>query len=335
MSRVETEQAELIRALGVLLDEPVAEHAPVAEALGLPGAPEPGAYARLFVLNLYPYASVHLGPEGMMGGEARDRVAGFWRAVGATPPAEPDHLGALLGLWAALEENPASPGERGADPSLAEVALRRRAVDALLWEHILPWVPAWAARAVDLGDPYYGRWAEILFELLADRAPGVMDRVTSGGDVNREGGEASLPVHLRAAPGLPDPRSPVRGAGDRFLDALLAPVRSGMILTRMDLLRAGRELGLGVRVGERKYTLRALLGQDPGSTLRWITGESERWSDRHGSRRMEAFGPIARFWQDRARQGAALLSELASSEAASEWAEPEAATAGKGQPHDA
>jgi TorA maturation chaperone TorD len=316
------DHAELIRALGVLLDEPAGEHGAVARAVGLPAAPESGAFARLFVLNLYPYASVQVGDEGMMGGEARDRVAGFWRAVGLTPPPEPDHLGALLGLWAALEEGAGSGNE-------AERVMQRQAVDALLWEHLLPWAPAYLARARELGDPYYAGWAGILLELLEERAGPVTERMASG-----EAKSASLPLHLRAAPGLPDPRTPVRGAGERFMDALLAPVRSGMILTRLDLLRAGRQLGLGVRVGERKYTLRALFGQDPQATLGWLSEEAEAWARRHGNQEA-AFGPIARYWRDRAQQTAALLSELASSEAASEWAEPSTASATKGEGRDA
>jgi sulfite exporter TauE/SafE len=38
----------------------------------------------------------------MLGGAARERVAGFWRAVGLVPPPEPDHLAALLGLAAGV-----------------------------------------------------------------------------------------------------------------------------------------------------------------------------------------------------------------------------------------
>lgn len=316
------DQGELIRALGVLLDEPATEHRAVARALGLPDAPESGTHARLFMLNLYPYASVQVGAEGMMGGEARDRVAGFWRALGLTPPTEPDHLGALLGLWAALEEGAGAGAE-------AEQLMQRQAVDALLWEHLLPWAPAYLARARELGDRYYGGWAAILLTLLEERAGGVIERMAS-----EEDKPDSLPLPLRSAPGLPDPRTPVGGAGERFMDALLAPVRSGMILTRLDLLRAGRQLGLGVRVGERKYTLRALFGQDPGATLGWLSEETETWVHRHGTQ-MAAFGPIARFWRDRAQQAAALLNELASSEAASEWAEPATASATKGEGRDA
>ena len=70
----------------------------------LEGAIDSSAYMDLFGFQLYPYASVYLGSEGMLGGEARDRIAGFWRAIGEPPPSEPDHLAVLLALYARLCE---------------------------------------------------------------------------------------------------------------------------------------------------------------------------------------------------------------------------------------
>src|SRR6266545_2894193 len=93
--------ADLFRALGALCEAPQPEHAAVARALGL-APPRAVDFAGVFMLQVYPYASVHLGDEGMLGGEAGDRVAGFWRALRLVPPAEPDHLASLLGLYAAL-----------------------------------------------------------------------------------------------------------------------------------------------------------------------------------------------------------------------------------------
>ena len=71
-----------------------------------------------------------------MGGEARDRVAGFWRALGETPPAEPDHLSVLLSLYAQLSEL-----ESAATGSQVQAWQRARA--ALLWEHLLSWQGPW------------------------------------------------------------------------------------------------------------------------------------------------------------------------------------------------
>jgi TorA maturation chaperone TorD len=286
------QRVDLVRTLATLVEEPRDEHRPLAELLELPAAPEPGEYTDLFLMNLYPYASVHLGAEGMLGGEARDRVAGFWRALGITPPAEPDHLGALLGLLAAIMER--EVGET--DP--ARSTLLARAREALVWEHLLPWVPAFTARVRELGGEYYARWAGLLEDVLRDEAP----PATSQPD--------SLPVHLAEAPDLPDPRTAADAAGESFLLALLAPVRSGMILTRRDLSRAGRHLGLGVRKGERLFILKSFLAQDATATLEWLANEATDWTRRH--RAIPGWdGSIESFWEGRAEAAVRLLGELA------------------------
>src|SRR5262249_55202817 len=61
------------------------------------------------------------------------------------------------------------------------------------------------------------------------------------------------------------------GAG-AFVSGLLAPVRSGIVLTRADLARAARDLGLGLRMGERRFILETLLAQDAGPMLVWLAG---------------------------------------------------------------
>ena len=93
---------ELLRALGAIADSP-ADARTAATALGL-GAASDAEHTNVFVLNCPPLASVYLGPDGALGGEGTDRTAGFWRALGLTPPAEPDHLTTLLSLYASLGE---------------------------------------------------------------------------------------------------------------------------------------------------------------------------------------------------------------------------------------
>jgi TorA maturation chaperone TorD len=269
---------ELFRALGVLAERPSPESAAVARALGLDGFPSAAEHTELFQLNLHPYASVHLGDEGALGGEARDRVAGFWRALGLAPPAEPDHLASLLGLYATLAEAGA-PGD-----------VQR----ALLWEHLLSWLPAWLEKAKDIAPAFYGGWARLLDAVLVAEA----ERLPADGLV---------PLQLRQAARLADPRAE---GSDAFVTALLAPVRSGMVLVRADLARAARQLGLGLRLGERRFVLRALIAQDASESLSWLAREAEGWGDRH--RRMPAaFEPVSEIWAERAEQAAALLEALA------------------------
>ena len=273
---------ELLRALAALTYPPGAELEPVARALDLPPLPTASAHYDLFGFQLYPYASVQLGSEGMLGGEARDRVGGFWRALGLNPPAEPDHLAGLLGLYASL-----------ADQESAGIGPARRARAALAWEHLLPWLPIYLDRVQELAPGFYAAWAKLLAEALA----------SSCSEVEMP---TQLPLHLRAAAPPPNPASE---GYEAFLDALLAPVRSGLVLTRADLARCGRAIGTGSRSGGRRLILAGLVAQDGQATWGWLAREAKRWEVRHT--RLESPSPIAAFWSERAGLTAARCLELA------------------------
>jgi hypothetical protein len=120
----------------------------------------------------------------------------------------------------------------------------------------------------------------------------------------------TLPLHLReAAPAvaaLPDPRA---DGFEAFAGGLVAMARCGMLLTRADVVRGGNAMGLAVRVGDRKFLIRTLMGQDASRTLAWLAGEAEGWAARHGAMR-EMSPAIAGFWIGRARASAALLRSL-------------------------
>jgi TorA maturation chaperone TorD len=259
----------------------------VAEALGLGALPEASAYTELFVFQLYPYASVYVGAEGMLGGEARDRVAGFLAALGHDVPAEPDHLALLLGAYAGLCE-----AERG-DADERRRGRARGARRAMLWEHLLSWLPVYLDKVGRVAPPFYRRWAETL-------------RAALDAEAGELGAQGPLPLHLREAPALADPRE---SSPEEFLKSLLAPARSGLILVRDDLARAARELGAGVRAGERLFALRSLVGQDAAGTLGWLAREAEDWRALH-LRRRAAHGPVAEWWAARAASTARLLRGL-------------------------
>lgn len=280
---------ELFRALGCLAEPPEEGHRAVAESLGLGDPPPEEEYSELFLFQLYPYASVYLGAEGMMGGEARDRIAGFFRALERPCPPEPDHLAVLLGCYASL----AAPVS-----TEARAAPRLRARAAFLWEHLWSWLPPYltrfAALAEELGSEFYRRWADLLDTSLKAEleAVGPLD---------------SLPLHLREAP---RPANPRREGSDAFLRSVLAPARTGLILCRADIGRGARESGLALRAGERKYALEAMFAQDPVATLGWLEREARDWVVRHGSW-AEDGDEVARFWMDRADSTARLFGRLA------------------------
>ncbi len=306
--------AELLRALAHLAEPPGPAHGPVAAALELPAPPNRAGHEALFGFQLYPWASVYLGPEGMLGGEALRRVEGFWRAVGRDVPEDPDHLASLLGLYAALvdEEQEVRDGPVrdvrggelfGTDPEIEANAAREaraelvaRSRRALLEEHLAPWVFAFLDRVRELGGAFHGAWADLLTRVLREE-------LARGGRLNR------VPGALEAQPRLPDPRS--NGAGP-FLGALFAPAVSGMILTRADLARIAAELGLGLRAGERRYALEHLLGQEAASVLLAIAQEAERQAAAHRAR-AGRLGIAAGWAAERGTATARLLRTLAES----------------------
>jgi len=280
---------ELFRALAVAAEPPERAGAGrVAAALGLGELPEPSAYTDTFLFQLYPYASVYLGAEGMLGGEARDRVAGFWRALGQTPPPEPDYLPVMLALYARLCEY-----EEGEAREAAREGWRR-ARRAFLWEHLLSWLAVYLDKLAEVAPPFYRRWGELLEAALLAEAAGV-------------GPQAELPLALREAPPVAAPRG---APAEEFTRSLLAPARSGLILTRADLARAARDLGLGLRAGERRFALEAMLGQDAPSVLSWLSREAANGAARH-ARRRDTLGTVAAWWSARAEATAALLETLA------------------------
>lgn len=278
---------ELLRALAVLAEPPDPAHEPIRRALEIAEEPDAVSHTDLFMFQVHPYASVFCNADGMLGGEARDRVAGFWRALQLDPPAEPDHLCVLLALYANL-------GERaGEERDPARRAIVERSRRALLWEHVAPWTFAFLEKSRDVGSAFYRTWATLTRDALAV-------------ELRELASAEQVPLHLRTLPPMPDPRD---DGVDAFLAALLAPARSGLVLARADLRRAGEELGLGLRHGERRYVLRALFAQDGEATMSWLEREALAWSHRH-SEMHDVPRTVRDAWTERARRTAGLLHLL-------------------------
>ncbi len=275
---------DLFRALGVMCEPPEPVHSRLAIALGLPPPADTADYTDMFVFQLMPYAAAYLSPDGMLSGEAGDRVAGFWRALQLTPPAEPDHLAALLGLYAALAERENAEHRAGA------AGVWQEARRALLWEHLLTWAPPYTQAMTTIPGEFYAAWARLLRETLLEEAHTLEPPPTA-------------PLHLRDMPELPGP-----GSGG-FERALLAPARSGLLLTRGDLADAAAATGLAARVGGRAFMLRALIEQDRTATFGWLAGRAAWWADQHRAH-LPALGPIAQHWLSRAQASLRALEHI-------------------------
>lgn len=278
--------ADLFRALGALCETPHPAHARLAAALGLTGGPDAADHTDLFVLQLVPYASAYLSPDGMLGGETADRVAGFWRALRLSPPREPDHLAALLGLYASLADHERDEREP------ARVLMWRQARTALLWEHLLTWIPTYTAATMRVAGPFFASWARLLGAALHAEAQALPAPPANA-------------LHLRDRTGPPDPDAGL----DPLVRALLAPARSGLLLTRADLARGATRTDLALRQGDRAFVLRSMIAQDPAPVLGWLADEAGAWVDQHRSAE-PVLGGVARAWRSRAESTRAALTHL-------------------------
>lgn len=276
---------ELVRALAAFLERPGDTHTRLADLLGL-DPPDDHTWTQVVVFNLYPHASVHLGEAGKLGGEARDRIAGFFRALDTTPPPEPDHLIVLLAAWAQLED-------RAADEPRAD-----HAATTLLTEHLVSWLPGYLARMVALAPSPYRDWAALLAEVL-HVAAGQRPRAVH------------LPLHLRSTSPLEDPRE-VGDDAMPLVEQLLAPARCGFVLTTADLRRAGRETGLALRIGERRWVLDNLFGQSVPTTLAWLADHAVESTTQAWDPWRDVAPATADWWVTRAEATAAVLDDLAS-----------------------
>lgn len=282
---------ELLRAIGAVADSPDG----AATACAVLGLADPGSvgHTEAFVLNCPPYAAVYLGDGGGLGGEAADRVAGFWRALGLVPPAEPDHLAALLSLYASLGESAREAGR----PAITQALERARR--ALFDEHLWPWLPGYLDAVAELGIPALADWAVLALRAVRDERAALASAAVAGQAAS------PLPLALRSAP------SPVTTDGelDDLLAALTTPIRSGFILTRHSLAKGAEAAEVGYRIGERRFSLRAMLEQAPAATLDWLAREARRWQRRHAER---ADGdPVQGWWAERAGQTADTLTTAA------------------------
>lgn len=276
---------ELFRSLGAAVLTPPPGNRAVYAALDLP-IPTGVEHTDAFVLSAPPHGAIHLGPEGQLGGEGLDRIAGFWRVLGLQAPEDADHLGALLMLYAELgEAEHNTSDERGR-------AQLHRARAALFHEHIWSWAPGYLLAVTELGIASVGAWARLTEQALRAEYAGL-------------GAAEMLPLALRAAP----PAMDIADSLDETLDALVAPIRSGVVLTYRDLAGCARRVGVGLRRGERRFALRAMLEQDAPATLGWLGAHARWWSERCRSAHT-ANDPCA-WWSRRAANTARVLETLA------------------------
>lgn len=194
----------------------------------------------LFEFNVYPYASVYLDPSGMLNAPWSDFVAGVYGALELELSLEaglaaPDHLSAQLEALATLLERETSSDEMGAERA-------RHAQKTLLAEHLLPWLPTFSLAVNRLNTGLYGKLTALTLELAINHLEALI------------GASELSPFSFPAAENGLEEEMKAREA----LSTFIVPARSGMFLSREDVMRLGRSLDLPVRFAERAFMLEQL-----------------------------------------------------------------------------
>jgi TorA maturation chaperone TorD len=197
-----------------------------------------------FGFNVFPYQSLFLDPAFLLGGAESARIRQFYATAGYAPDlstGEPDHIGHELGLLAHLCGAEADALADGQPRAVAQArALQQRFLD----EHLLWWLPCFAAALQRQPALFYAALADVTLALVTAH-------------------RAALPAP--AAPlvdRLPACSQPLDepAAGLREIAGFLAtPVCTGIYLSRDDIAALARAAGLPRGFGDRRQMLTNLL----------------------------------------------------------------------------
>jgi hypothetical protein len=273
----------LFTSLGEVVEAPGTEQARLARMLGLPGDPNRQEFTNLFVVQLFPYASIYLSPNGLAGGAVRKRAAEYWTITGRIAPHEPDHITALLKLYGAIQ-----PSLHG-DNASANVSLENRR--AVFWEAIASWLPMYLLRMREIGTALYKAWSDVASDVVEAEAAQL-------------GMPAVMSSFLAAAPATPPVTEPAA-----FIDSLFAPAASGVIISRADLGRCADTNRLTVRMADRRHTLKLMVTENITGVCGWLHHEISRQAD--NLRRLpDSLAPVRDHWVQRADASARGVAQL-------------------------
>ena len=247
------------------------------------GVEASAAYTELFLLNVYPYASVYRDSPAELNGPSSLWTGQRFADAGFAPPeldtaAAPDHAGLCLAYLGQTDDR-----------------------DFLRF--CLEWIPVFtlAAEREPAADPFHRSLARETREALFARAGGY--------GPGREPGPGAL------APETPDPEEEVRLSD--VIRYLLSPARSGFFLSRSRLGGIAREIGLRLPFGAR-FDVAENLFASAGEAARVpeLLGVLERergsWDAAYEdvAREHPAWAPFAALWRRRTSSTKGRIEEM-------------------------
>lgn len=192
----------------------------------------------LFSLNAFPYAGSYLEAEDSLGHATVEAVARRFAESGYEPTARverADHLGHLLGY---LSQAYAWEAARTAQPLSWNPEHLARYIDA----YLLSWLPPFVEAVTRYRDPFYTEVAGLALDLILENRQQLAPPTPS------------LPYGQQ----LEDDAFGRAGPGE-LARYLASPARCGLLLSRNDITRLARNLGLPAGFGDRVLMLRNLL----------------------------------------------------------------------------
>lgn len=258
-------------------------------------------YQELFGFNLFPYESIFLGTDRLLGGRTTGAVMASYRQMGFQVDeraAGPDHVGHELALLAFLS---GAEADAWRDGVTAEARRMRQLAADFMQRHLLRWLFPFVVAVDRQANPFYTALAGLTLDFVAAHAEELQEVFTFAEE-----------LVLPAAPALATSGE----ATWRPLAAyLLTPAWSGVYLSRNDISRLARSYRLPRGFGEREQMLVNLLkAADVYDSFDALMGTLQElvtaWEQRY-RQQMHTFpqlAPFAQTWRSRALDTAQKLT---------------------------
>ena len=241
-------QAEVAMALAEVSEGVVPSQA-LLDALGM-DIEECGITNTILVNELPPFASIYLSQDGNIGGQSHAEIAGFYLAISARVPPNPDYLSSLLYLLGQILKKEAEFLDIDIDIDTPRAQAIENAKFTLVRHHLAPWLVPYLLRVKQLSGSENLVWVELGLDLISSIL------------------QPGIPRSLERDLDQPT-QEPIQAFADsaEFITWVTTPALSGVIVAPADLARMARDLGLATRIGRKRFVLEGLTQQDGRAIL--------------------------------------------------------------------
>jgi len=257
------------------------------------------AHYQLFGMNVFPYETIFLDTDGLLGGTISSSVSSFYQEIGfpVSEQENADHLGVELAL---LDFLCGAEADALSDKLPHEARRMRHFQRRFLDEHLLRWLPGLTMALQQQMQPFFAALATMTLELALNH------RAALDEDLMNPPATFSLPES-------PDILNQEKTSLKDITAWLLTPVYTGFYLSRDDIGRMGDRYRLPRGFGQRQQTLtnlmRTAVDYDAfGDVLAALQELTEQWQAFY-----QAIGgqpAVTDIWLERLRQTQVLLKQV-------------------------